>query len=485
MKIAFVASECYPFVKTGGLADVTSSLSQALAELGHEVAVILPYYKAIRSKEVEITTFFESMCVHMGCGIEEWCSVKTAMLGKKVRVFLIESDKYFLRDGLYCDSFSNDFQDNPYRFAFFSRAALQLMRDMDFRPDVVHAHDWQTAAVCAYMKTWEWGESGIDKAKSVLTIHNIGYQGIYSADCLDYCGFDWKFFTSEIFEDYGRVNFLKGGIHFADFVTTVSPKYAEETLGGSQSYGLAPYLKSKNERYSGILNGVDYSVWDPKTDKNIPENFSARSFKGKNVCKRELQRRFGLAEDEKIPLIGVVSRFAHQKGLDILAKAVGRIVDSMFVQFAIMGSGESGLENFFMRIPGEKPGKIGSFIGYSDEMSHLVEAGSDFFIMPSRYEPCGLNQIYSLKYGTLPIVRNTGGLSDTVQQYCEADGSGTGFKFDYLSTDAIFDTVGWAVSTYFDRPKHIDKMRKAAMKCDFSWKNSAKEYEKIYKNPVF
>ena len=480
MKIAFVASECYPFVKTGGLADVTGSLSQALAETGNEVVVILPYYKAISSQDIEISTFFETMCVHMGCGIEEWCSVKTAMLGKKVRVFLIESDKYFLRDGLYCDSFGNDFQDNPYRFAFLSRAALQLLRDMDFRPDVVHAHDWQTAAVCAYMKTWDWGRSGIDKALSVLTIHNIGYQGIYSADCLDYCGFDWKFFTSGIFEDYGRVNFLKGGIHFADFVTTVSPKYAEETLGGSQSYGLAPYLREKKDKYIGILNGADYSVWDPKTDKMIPANFSARSFKGKALCKRELQRRFGLAEDEKIPLIGVVSRFAHQKGLDILAKTIGRIVDSMVVQFAVMGSGENELEHFFGRIPGEKPGRIGSFIGYSDEISHLVEAGSDFFIMPSRYEPCGLNQIYSLKYGTLPIVRNTGGLSDTVIQYNESDGSGTGFKFDYLSPDALFDTVGWAVSTYFDRPKHIDMMRKAAMKCDFSWKISAKEYEKIY-----
>lgn len=482
MKIAFIASECYPFAKTGGLADVVGSLSQALAGIGHEVVVILPYYKAVSSQHIEISAFFETMCVHMGCGIEEWCSVKTAMLGKKVRVFLIESDKYFLRDGLYCDSFGNDFQDNPYRFAFFSRAALQLLRDMDFRPDVVHAHDWQTAAVCAYMKTWDWGGSGIDKALSVLTIHNIGYQGIYSADCLDYCGFDWKFFTSGIFEDYGRVNFLKAGIHFADFVTTVSPKYAEETLGGLQSYGLAPYLRDKKDQYSGILNGVDYSVWDPKTDKMIPANFSARSFKGKTICKRELQRRFGLAEDEKIPLVGVVSRFAHQKGLDILAKTIVRIIDSMLVQFAVMGSGEKELEHFFGRIPGERPGRIGSFIGYSDEISHLVEAGSDFFIMPSRYEPCGLNQIYSLKYGTLPIVRNTGGLSDTVIQYNESDGSGTGFKFDYLSPDAVFDTVGWAVSTYFDRPKHIDLMRKAAMKCDFSWKNSAKEYEKIYKS---
>ena len=482
MKIAFIASECYPLVKTGGLADVVGSLSQALAGLGHEVAVIIPYYKKnISSWSVGISTFFETMCVHLGWGIEEWCSVKTAVLGKNVRIFLIESDKYFMREGLYSDVFNNDFQDNPYRFAFFSRAALQLLRDMDFRPDVIHAHDWQTAAACVYMKTCDWGESGIDKAKAVLTIHNIGYQGIFSADCLDYCGFDWKYFNSDVFEDYGRVNFLKGGIHFADYVTTVSPKYASETLDGSQSYGLAPYLKNKGDRYIGILNGVDYSVWDPKTDKMIPENYSARSLKGKAACKKVLQQRFGLVEDENIPVIGVVSRFAYQKGLDVLAKTVERIVDSMLVQFAVMGSGDNELENFFRRITAERAGKVGNFIGYSDEMSHLVEAGSDFFIMPSRYEPCGLNQIYSLKYGTLPIVRNTGGLSDTVEQYDEASGSGTGFKFDYLSSDAIFDTVGWAVSTYFDRPKHFTSMRKAAMKCDFSWKNSAKEYGKIYK----
>lgn len=480
MKIAFIASECYPFVKTGGLADVVGSLSQALADLGHKVAVILPYYQAVSSKNFEISTFFDEMCVHMGCGIEEWCSVKKGNLSKNVEVFFIESNKYFLREGLYCDSFNNDFQDTPYRFAFFSRAALQLLRDMDFRPDVIHVHDWQTAAVCAYVKTWEWGESGIGMARTVLTIHNIGYQGIYGADCLDYCGFDWKYFNSGVFEDYGRVNFLKGGIHFADFVTTVSPKYASETLDGSQSYGLAPFLKNKGDRYVGILNGVDYSVWDPKTDKTIPENYSARSFKGKNLCKKVLQQRFGLVEDENIPVIGVVSRFAYQKGLDILAKTVERIVDSMLVQFAVMGSGDNELENFFRRITAERAGKVGCFTGYSDEMSHLVEAGSDFFIMPSRYEPCGLNQIYSLKYGTLPIVRNTGGLSDTVEQYDEATGTGTGFKFDYLSPDAIFDTVGWAVSTYFDRPKHFTAMRKAAMECDFSWKNSAKEYEKIY-----
>ncbi|HNW82905.1 MAG TPA: glycogen synthase GlgA [bacterium] len=482
MKIAFIASECDPFVKTGGLADVVSSLPKALKELGHEVIIILPLYNSIRRKNFKIEPFFDSMGVWMGAGIQEWCAVRKTVTQDKVPVFFIEYDHYFARDGLYCDNLNRDYADNAARFAFFSRAALQLLKDMDFRPDVVHAHDWQTAPVAAYIKRWEWGNSGIDKAAAVLTIHNIGYQGVYHADAYKYCGFGEWDFLPDIFEDHGRINFLKGGIHFADMVTTVSPTYAKETTTGGQSYGLAPYLNNKKDKYIGILNGVDYSAWNPANDKLIPVKFSYDKMEGKAVCRGMLKQKFRLDNSKDVPVLGIVSRFADQKGLDVFAGAVERILNGMAVQVAILGAGDTNLESYFGWLPSIMPGKAGSYIGYNNDIAHLIEAGSDFFIMPSRYEPCGLNQIYSLRYGTLPIVRNTGGLADTVVQYNEKTGDGTGFKFDYLSVDSIFDTVGWAVSTYFDRPEHLKKMRKTAMLQDFSWTKSAKEYEKIYKN---
>ncbi|HPM47400.1 MAG TPA: glycogen synthase GlgA [bacterium] len=480
MKIAFIASECEPFVKTGGLADVVSSLPKALKELGHEVMIILPYYGAVKRKNINTVTFFDSMGVWMGAGIQEWCSVRKTIAEDEVPVFFIEFDHYFDRSGLYCDEINRDYTDNAARFAFFSRAALQLLKDMDFQPDVVHAHDWQTAPVVAYMKTWGWGKSGIDKAAAVLTIHNIGYQGVYHADAYKYCGFSEWDFVPDIFEDHGRINFLKGGIHYADMVTTVSPTYAKETTIGEQSYGFAPYLNNKGERYKGILNGVDYSSWDPSNDKLIPAKFSADKMEGKHECRKILKQKFGLDDSKDVPVLGVVSRFADQKGLDVFAAAVEKILNTMEIHIAILGSGDKALESYFGWLPSMMPGKAGAVIGYNNEIAHLIEAGSDFFIMPSRYEPCGLNQIYSLRYGTLPIVRNTGGLADTVIQYDERTGDGTGFKFDYLSVDSIFDTVGWAVSTYFDRPQHLKKMRKTAMNQDFSWTKSANEYEGIY-----
>lgn len=482
MKIAFIASECDPFVKTGGLADVAGALPKALKELGHEVIIILPLYDSIRKKNLHIDPFFGSMGVWMGAGVEHWCAVKKTVTQDNIAVYFIEYDHYFARTGLYNDSSNNDYADNAARFAFFSRASLQLLMDMNFKPDVIHAHDWQTAPVCAYVKTWGWGGSGIDKAATVLTIHNIGYQGVYPADVYKYAGFSEWDFRSDIFEDHGRVNFLKAGIHYADMVTTVSPTYARETLDGSQSYGLAPYLNNKKERYVGILNGVDYSAWDPANDKLIPAKFTPEKMDGKRVCRNELKKKFGLDSSKDVPVLGVVSRFADQKGLDVFAGAVERILNSMLVHVAILGAGDANLEKYFSWLPSMMPGKAGSYIGYNNDIAHLIEAGSDFFIMPSRYEPCGLNQIYSLRYGTLPIVRNTGGLADTVIQYNETTGAGTGFKFDYLSVDSIYDAVGWAVSTYFDRPEHLKKMRKTAMTQDFSWTRSAKEYEMIYQD---
>lgn len=484
MKIAFIASECEPFVKTGGLADVVSSLPKALMQMGHEVEIILPFYEEIERKGFETELFFESMGVWMGAGIQEWCAVRKLKGKSEVPVFFIEFDKYFKRSGLYCDNNNQDYNDNCERFTFFSSAALQFLKDSSFNADLVHVHDWQSAPVCAYLKTWNWSGTPLEKSVSVLTIHNMGYQGIYPAENYNYTGLGWENFTSEIFEDHSRINLLKGGIYFADMVTTVSPTYASEVLNSELSYGMGQFLYKKGSKFKGILNGVDYGQWDPSVDKIIPVNYSPENIKGKKKCRTELKKRLSLDDSSNIPVIGIVSRFAHQKGLDVLTQTIEAVLSSMVVQFAVLGSGDTELEKYFLELQARMPGRIGTFIGYNNELAHLIEAGSDFFIMPSRYEPCGLNQIYSLRYGTLPIVRNTGGLSDTVIQYDEKTGEGTGFKFDYLSPNAIHDTIGWAVSTYFDRPGHMKKMMKTAMLQNFGWESSAHDYVLMYQDII-
>ncbi|MCB0049925.1 MAG: glycogen synthase, partial [Caldilinea sp.] len=349
-----------------------------------------------------------------------------------------------------------------------------------FAPDIVHVHDWQSALASAYLKIWHWNDPILGGASSVLTIHNIAYQGKYSASNFDYIGLQWGNFTPDKFEDYGAMNFLKGGIVYADVVNTVSPTYADETRTPALGYGLAPYLNDKGDDYIGILNGVDYTQWNPAVDRLIPAQYSPEDMAGKAVCKAALQQRFALDADPDVPIVGVVSRLVSQKGLDLLASAIESIVNDMAVQFVILGSGDKALESFYGGLPVRYPGRIGTYIGYSNEIAHWIEAGSDFFIMPSIYEPCGLNQIYSLKYGTLPIVRATGGLDDTVIQYDEATGAGTGFKFWEPSAAAIYYTVGWAVSTYFDRRAHIDKMVQTAMGMDYSWERSADQYLALY-----
>lgn len=478
MKVMMVASECVPFAKSGGLADVVGALPAALKQLGHEVIVVLPKYRRVGVEAFSLKPV-KAMCVRMGEG-EEWCAVHNTITPEGVTLYFIESQKYFDRDGLYHDRNFQDYGDNPRRFGFLARAALQLCIDLGFRADVVHAHDWQSALACAYLKIWHWDDPILGDAASVLTIHNIGYQGVYGAEFYDYLGLQWHNFTSDKFEDHGRINFLKGGIQYADMVNTVSPKYAQETRTPEMAHGMAPYLNDKGENYVGILNGVDYERWNPEVDDLIPAKYSSQNLAGKQICKRELQRRFLLLEDEHIPLIGVVSRLVHQKGLDLLSHAIENILHNMHVQFVLLGAGDQGLERFFAHLPVRYPGRVGCFIGYDDELAHWVEAGSDMFLMPSRYEPCGLNQIYSLKYGALPIVRATGGLDDTVQQYDEETGTGTGFKFFEASAHAIYYTVGWAVSTFYDRRMHWDQMVQTAMCQRFSWDVSARQYEKVY-----
>ncbi len=480
LKILFVASECAPLAKSGGLGDVVAGLSKALRTLGHDARIVLPLYSSIDRERFGIS-FQSTSCVHMGAGEEQWVGIfKTTLDG--VPVWLIECDKFFARPGLY-DGEGGEYLDNAYRFGLLSKAALQVCKDRAWFPDVAHLHDWMTAPTAAFLKTWDRFLSPLSQTGSVLTIHNIGYQGTYSPDVLKYYGMSGELFAPDIFEAHGQVNLLKAGIHFADAITTVSPTHAREILTPAGGQGLAPYLSNRSNDVFGILNGADYDLWSPESDKLIPANYSAQDLSGKAECKRELQRRFGLEERDDLPIVGVVSRFASQKGFDLIMEMLPRALDEMAMQFVVLGTGDNYTEEFFHWMLHTKR-NAGGFIGFSNELSHLIEAGSDFFLMPSLYEPCGLNQIYSLKYGTLPIVHATGGLDDTVENYDENSGSGTGFKFWDNNAASLYYTLGWAISTWWDRPQHYQQLQQNAMAQHFSWDAAAPNYLPVYRHAM-
>jgi starch synthase len=479
--ILITASEAVPFIKTGGMGDVCGALPKVLKKMGHDVRLVLPRYWSIGREKWNLKTVIHTMGVPMG-DRTVWCSV---LEGKSdgVPVYFIDHEHYFGRAGLYDDG-KWEFMDNPERFGFFSKACLQLCKDLNFKPDIVHANDWQTSLIPAYLKIWYLNDPFFKDTASVFTIHNIGYQGTFHKSCYPFLGLGEENFTESKFESWGGVHLMKGAVFYADAISTVSPSYAEEILSPIGGSGLAPYLERRRSDIYGILNGADYDHWDPRVDPLIPVNYSADDISGKAVCKAELQREFLLTEDPNIPVIGVISRLAHQKGLDLVAPIIKGVVNDMIVQFVFLGAGDKYLEDFFGGLPAEFPGKIGAWIGYNNEKAHRIEAGCDFFLMPSLYEPCGLNQIYSLRYGTLPIVREIGGLKDTVEQYNERTGDGTGFRFNSLDPMALYYTIGWAVSTYYDRPQHMAKMKIAAMNTDFNWYDSARKYEELYEKAL-
>lgn len=478
-----VASECVPFASTGGMGDVTGALPAALQKLGADIRIVMPKYGSIDIKKHKISHFLAPMGVWMGTR-QEWCSVHKTLTPQGVPVYFVEHNLFFDRQGLYHDAGFNDYLDNPKRFAFLSRAALQLCQEIHFKPDIVHANDWQTSFLPAYLKNWHKGDPLLGQAASVLTIHNLAYQGRYSREHYPYTGMGENNFTHEKFECYGAMNILKGGIYYADCINTVSPGYARETLTTKGGFGLDRFLRLKGDRYSGILNGADYEQWDPETDRLIPERYSPGNMAGKSVCKKALQKKFGLVRDPDIPVIGIVSRFSWQKGLELLADCIEKVLQEIRTQFVILGTGDKNLESVFGSLPQRFPGKAGSYIGFSNDLAHLIEAGSDFFLMPSVYEPCGLNQIYSMKYGTIPIVRATGGLDDTVETWDQENGRGTGFKFTDLSSEALHDVILQAVGTYSQNKTMISQLMRNGMQKNYSWKDSAIQYMDLYRKAI-
>lgn len=462
-----VASEAAPFVKTGGLADVMGALPPALAERGEQVAVVLPRYA-----QAEVETgrcVLENFPVWAGTARYEVRVHEVPHRG--VRYFLVECESLFGRRGIYFDE-SGDFPDNHVRFAVLNKAALAVARWV-FRPEILHCHDWQGSLASIYLKSVFAADPVFLGVKTVLTIHNLGYQGIFPAQALPEMGLDASVFHVNGVEFYGKVNLLKGGILYSDALTTVSRAYAREIQTPEYGCGLEGVLAARSGVLTGILNGADYSVWNPETDPHLPAHYSAERLEGKAACKRALLAELGLPEENmNRPLIGMVSRLVSQKGFDLVQEAAGDLL-GCDVCLAVLGTGESRYEQFFRDLAAARPDRVAAKIAYDNPLAHRIEAGADIFLMPSRYEPCGLNQIYSLRYGTVPVVRATGGLDDTVDEE-------TGFKFREYSAKAMMEAVGEALAAYRD-PLRWQALQRAGMARDYSWGASAAEYSALYR----
>ena len=474
MHIAFAASECVPFSKTGGLADVVGALPRALAALGHQVSVYIPRYR--QTKLADPQTVVRSITVPFDDKYR-FCSVVTAGSSAGVRFYFVDYPPYFDRDALYGTP-AGDYPDNAERFAMFSRAVLEASKILGV-PHVFHCHDWQSALVPVMLRTLYAEDPAFREVATVFTIHNMGYQGLFPSETLPLLTLPWELLTISKMEFFGQVNFLKGALVFSDFVTTVSKKYSQEIQTMEYGFGLEGVLRQRAATVTGILNGVDYDEWSPQTDKFSVAKYSPQDLSGKLQCKHDLLHAFGVANaDSKVPVIGIVSRFAAQKGFDLISQIMDRLALEEMIVVAL-GSGDKPYEEMFQRLSKQFPNKIAVKVAYDNAIAHKIEAGADMFLMPSRYEPCGLNQIYSLKYGTVPIVRATGGLDDTIEPWDARTGKGTGFKFSDYTGEALLATIKQALLAYQD-PSSWQALMRNGMGRDFSWGASAREYGKIY-----
>jgi starch synthase len=472
MRILFVASEALPYAKTGGLADVIEALPRALVKLGHEVAVFLPQYRGVKSTSVAMP----SMTIPQGTRLR-FPAITGGPPLRGVRYFFLDDPFYFDREGLYGEN-NHDFPDNAERFTEFSRAAIELAKHI-WKPDVFHCNDWQTAMVPVLLRSSYADDSAVRDIPVVFTIHNIGYHGVFPQDALTRAGIPPAVFHPGGIEYFGSANFLKGGLVYSDYLTTVSRKYAQEIQTPEFGFGLDGVIRSRADRLVGILNGVDYSTWSPERDALIPVKYSAKNLEGKKACKDKLLEEFHLLRDSpRRPVIGIVSRFADQKGFDLIA-AIARDLMHEDVLLAVLGTGDRRYEELFWALANDFPGRVGVKVAYDNALAHLVESGSDMFLMPSRYEPCGLNQIYSLRYGTVPIVRATGGLDDTIEPFDLEHGTGTGFKFAEYSGGALLHSLRQALHYYSD-DGIWKRIQLNGMAKDFSWNISAAEYAKLY-----
>ena len=475
MKILFVASEGLPFSKTGGLADVVEALPKALVALGHEVTVLLPRYRHVTADSVVA----RSLTVADGDALRFPAIVDGGSL-HGVNFYLVDDPEYFDREQLYGVA-GKDYPDNAERFAEFCGAAIEFCKRV-WMPDVIHCHDWQAGLLPVLLRTRYASDAAFENVPVVFTIHNMGYHGSFPRDVMKKIGLPEKLFSIDAMEFYGRVNFLKGALIFSDCLTTVSPKYAEEIKTLEFGHGLDGVVRDRADRLTGILNGVDYTVWSPERDKIIAARYSPKDLSGKLACKKNLIELFGLpAEAMDKPLFGIVSRFAGQKGFDLIEQIATDLLAEE-IAIAALGAGEPRYEKFMRELAKAYPTKVAVKVAYDNVLAHKIEAGADIFLMPSRYEPCGLNQIYSLKYGTVPVVRATGGLDDTIEGYDPETGAGTGFKFQLYDGPSLLGAIREALAIFRNEPSAWRRIQLSGMAKDFSWQASAVEYGKLYES---
>jgi len=475
MKVAFLASEVIPYAKTGGLADVAGALPKFLAGLGAEVRVFMPLYREVRKKNLPLEKVLDDASLDMGGGKLTYAVFAHRADG--VTVFFIDRPEYFDRDQLYGTA-AGDYPDNGERFAFFCRAALETMREIGFSPDIVHGHDWQSALTFAFLRTTYAGDAFFARTRTLFTIHNLAYQGLFDKPVLDLVGLPAALFNMNDLEFYGKVNALKAGILYTDAVTTVSPRYSREIQTPEFGCGLDGLLRSRAGALFGILNGIDYRDWDPAKDRLIPHRFYPADLRGKKDCRDHLVREFGLAAPADLPVAGMVTRLAGQKGLDIVCDALDDLL-GLGLSLVILGTGDKKIQDFLLAAQKKSPDRIGLKIAFDERIAHTIYAGSDIFLIPSRYEPCGLTQMYAMKYGTIPIVRATGGLDDSVQEFDPLAGIGNGFKFVAAEPGPLVEAAGRAAAA-FERPSEWGRLVSNAMAADFSWERSAAAYLALY-----
>jgi len=482
MNVLMLASEAVPLAKTGGLADMAGTLPVELARLGHDVRLALPRYAALdaagvklrKASTVQVPWRGERLAVH----------IETGKIGDgAVPVTCIRHDPFFFRRGIYGEA-GRDYSDNLDRFVLFCRAVLEACRQPSRPPDILHAHDWQTALAVVYLKTLYRNDPAWAKTRTLFTIHNIGYQGRFPVTDYDITGLPWSEYTPERMEFWGQINLLKGGLVYADLLNTVSPTYAREIQTAEFGFGLEGVLQVRKDRLFGVTNGIDTAAWNPATDPHLPAHYSAEDLSGKKACKRALQAEMKLPVRD-VPLAGLVSRLAFQKGIDLIVDVLPKLLD-LDVQTVVLGSGDPSYQALLTALSERYPDKLAVRLAFDEPLAHRIEAGADLFLMPSRYEPCGLNQLYSLRYGTVPLVRKTGGLADTVAPYAPGSGPGsvaTGFSFEKPEPEVLLSAILLALRVYRDKEEWTGLVRRG-MQQDFSWQRSAKQYVELYQRAL-
>ena len=487
MKILLASSEVVPFSKTGGLADVSGALPGALEQLGHEVIVFAPSYRASENSPAAIEPTGIDLQIPIGDRIVPGTLGCTTLPGSSAKIYLVEQSDYYDREGLYGDD-RGEFEDNCERYTFFCRAVLESIRLLNWTPDLIHANDWQTGLIPTLLKI-EYAEIPMyEGIASLMTIHNLAYQGSFWYENLQLTGIEWKYFNWEQMESYGSLNLLKSGLVFADAISTVSPTYAMEIQGREQGCGLDGLLTRRRDVLSGILNGIDVGEWNPETDPHLAANYNVDTVsKGKLECKADLRRQFKLYENESTPVIGIVGRLATQKGWSLILPVMRKWLASRDVQWIVLGTGDTEYHRVLESLHRSYPDKFGLNLGFSNQQAHQIEAGVDMFVMPSQYEPCGLNQMYSMAYGTVPVVRQTGGLADTVVDATPAaieNRSANGFSFSDFSPQALETALDRAVDIYHNRSDVWQQLIQTGMRRDWSWTASARQYVDLYQKIV-